>query len=176
MCAPAALLGLQLAVSAASGVIGFMGQQQAYGEQVTEYNQNAENARTAAINAWEADQTRANQEGAAATQKKFEANVQTAEAAATAETAAGEGGVSGISVGNLLGDFYAKKGRYNDSVDTNLGFTRNYLTAETKSQQAQYQGQINSVPIPTPPSFAASLVNIFGSGLDAFGQYKQRIA
>ncbi len=176
MCDPVSMAVMSFAVSAAGSVVGFMGQQSQYEQAMIEKKANDDNARTATINAWEATQIRAQQEGAAGVQKKFEANIETAKAVGTATTAAGEGGVSGLSVDAMLGDLYAKKGRHADAVDNNLQMTRNYLSREMDAQRATGQNQINSMPIPEAPNFAATLVNIFGAGVKSFGAFKDATA
>lgn len=172
MCPPAVIAALTIATSIASTGIGYMGQQQQYAAQQQAYEQNVKNARTSTYDAYDATQLRIEQEGAAANQQKFEANLQTRQAVATARVAAGEGNVSGLSVDAVLGDFYAQGGRNNSAIDQNLDMTRGALMANMKEQQARGQNQINSMPKPIAPSILPSLISVFGQGIGSYTQYK----
>lgn len=172
MCPPAALVGAQLALTAVQGATGFIGQTQAFNQQVEFYNDNAREAARATSRQWDATQLRISQEGRAATQKKLETALATKSAAATATVAAGEGGVSGSSVDAVLGDIYSRGARANGAVDENLQMTRDYLSAEMDGQRATGQNQINSVPLPQAPNPFAALLNVFGSGIGIYSNYR----
>ena len=176
MCAPMLLTALSMAVGAVQGIMQYSAQKQQYDAQVERNKENAANARTAAINKWESINTRAGQEGIAANQKKMAANKETAQAVATGQVAADEGGVSGISVNSLVRGLYGKGADHNNAVDANLAMNRSYLEGEGDVAQANAQNQINSMPIPEKPNFAAALVGIFGSGISAMQSYNQQVA
>jgi len=161
------------AVGAAGQVAGFMQQSQQADAQAEAYKRNAENAAKATSARYDQINVKSIQEGEAASDRKFEAALDARRAAATAVTAAGEGGVSGLSVTALLGDIASRHGRFETNTDKQLQISRAYLGGEKVAAQAGGQGQINSVPIPEKPNFASALVGIFGSGLDAFTGYKQ---
>lgn len=166
MCDPATLAAVSFGISAVQGVAGYFGKRAAY-------NANAANAVAGTEAQWASQQLRIQQEGAAATQDKFETNIAVAKAAATATTAAGEGGVSGLSVDYLLKDLYAAKGRHNAAVSQNLQMTTAYLQSEKEVTRAQGIDRINSVE---KPNFGATLLGIFGSGINAYGSYKSQVA
>jgi len=171
MCPSAALAAASFVIGAAQQVVGFMGQQQQYDAQAEAYKQNALNAQAAARDEYASTQNRLLQEREAAVQERTEASIEALSARSTARTAAGEAGVSGLSVDALLADYYAKEGRNSASIENNLSATQNYLIGEMDSIEARTQSQINSVPIPTPPSFLPTAVGIFSSGLEAFRIY-----
>lgn len=168
-----AMAGLQLAIGAASTVAGFVGQQQQYKAQMQMYNENAKNAQQMARDQYAHTQNRWRQERNAAALEKQEANVAAMEGRATAAAAGGEGGVQGNSLGQLLGSYYAKQGRFNDSVDQNYQMNRDYLWATMDQTKNQAQSQINSMPKPTRPSFLDAAIRIAGQGLEAAQTYQQ---
>lgn len=168
-----ALAGIQLAIGAASTVVGFMGQQQQYKAQMDMYKQNVKNSQQMARDQYAHTQNRWLQEKAAASLEKQNANVDAMEARATATAAAGEGGVAGNSIDQLLASYYGKQGRFNDSVDQNYQMSRDYLWASMDQTKNQAQSQINSMPKPTRPSFLDAAIRVAGQGLEAATTYNQ---
>lgn len=167
MCTPLALLGF--AVSAVSGVMQYQGQKAEYKAAAAAKKANDEAAQQAAVDRLASQELRRDQEEESAAQKKQEARIEGLKARSTARTAAGEAGVTGLSVDALLQDLTAQEGRYEASVDNNLKITDGYLRGEMKSTQHEAVARINSVATPTKPSFGSTLVNIFSSGVKAYG-------
>jgi hypothetical protein len=145
-----------------------------YEQQMKVYEQNAINASLAAENQYSNISIRSQQEDAARVQQQTEAGIEAAKAASTAQVAASEGGVSGLSVDAMIRDIYAQQGRNDAALDANQRMSRDYLLGEMKSAEAQGQSQINSVPLPEKPSAAPYLLNAFGSGLSAYSDYVKR--
>lgn len=168
-----ALAGLQLAIGAASTVVGFMGQQQQYKAQMQMYKENVKNANQMARDQYAHTQNRWRQERAAATLEKQNANIDAMEGRATAAAAAGEGGVQGLSVNQFLASYYTKQGRFNDAIDQNYQMSRDYLWGTMDQTRNQAQSQINSMPRPTKPSFLDAAIRIAGQGLEAATSYNQ---
>lgn len=148
MCVPAAGLALSLL----SGVASYA---QASAE-TKAYNaaakQNTINAISAANKSYEQSATKITQEREAAIQKKTEQQVENMKASSTAQVSAGEGGAAGNTVFAVLGDYYAKSGRFNDAVDNNFQMAREFVIGERDAQYAQTQNQINSMPPKAKPS------------------------
>lgn len=172
MVAPALMAGLSLVSGVASAVVGFMGQQQAYEAQNQMYKQNIKNAQQTARDQYAHTQNKWIQERNAASLEKQNANIDVASAAATAEAAGVEGGVSGNSVSQLVASYYGKSGRFNDTVDQNYQMNRDYLWASMDQTKNQTQSQINSVPKPQKPSFLDAAIRIAGAGLSAAQTYQ----
>lgn len=168
-----AMAGLQLAIGAASTVVGFIGQQQQYKAQMQMYNENVKNAQQMARDQYAHTQNRWRQERAAAGAEKEKANIDAMEGRATAAAAAGEGGVQGLSVNQFLASYYTKQGRFNDTIDQNYQMSRDYLWASMDQTKNQAQSQINSMPRPTRPSFLDAAIRVAGQGLEAAGTYNQ---
>ncbi|MER8505694.1 hypothetical protein NKH91_06120 [Mesorhizobium sp. M0894] len=163
----------QFALSAASTVAGFVGQQQQYEAQQQYYRNNREAANKAAVNTYAANQNRALQERKAASQEQQNLNVEAMRGRATAEVAAGEAGVTGLSVNALIADYYGQQGRYERTLDNNYQMQADYLRGEMDATQAQAEGRINSVQQGQRPSFADAAIRIMGGGLDAYGGYQR---
>lgn len=172
MCPPMVIAGLSIAASVASGVIGYQGQKAAYNAQMEQFKSNAENAASAAGDKYSSTQLRILQEGKAMAQKKFQGNIDQSKAVATAQVAAGEGNVSGVSVDHLTADLMGQGGRYTRALNTNYDITKQHLVAEMDATTNRMQGQINSMPIPEKPNFLAALVGIAGSTIGAVGDYR----
>lgn len=152
----------------AQGVMGYQAADAQYEAQMKMQQQTAINASRAAENQYSNIGIRAQQESAAASQQQQQTNIEAAQAAASVEVAAGEGGVTGLSVDHVLRDLYAQQGRSDSAMDANQRMSRGYLEGEMKAAEAGGQSQINSVPIPEKPSFTPFLLNAFGSGLNAY--------
>lgn len=167
------MAGLQLAMGVASTVVGFMGQQQQYEAQKQMWKQNIKNAQQTARDQYAHTQNRWVQERNAASLEKQNANIDVVQATSTAEAAAVEGGVQGSSVNQFLASYYAKQGRYNDSVDQNYQMSRDYLFASMDQTKNQTQSQINSMAKPIKPSFLDAAIRIAGQGLEAASSFNQ---
>ena len=163
----------QFAISAASTVAGFAAQQQQYEAQQQQYKNNRDAANKAAVNNYAANQHRQVQETAAASQEKQNLQMEGMQARSTALTAAGEAGVTGLSVDALIADYYGQEGRYERTLDNNHQMQADYLQGETEAVRAQTEGRINSVDQGQKPSFAGAAIRILGGGLDAYSGYQR---
>lgn len=114
------------------------------------------------------------QEDAASAQQKQALNIEAVQKAATVQVAAGSAGVSGLAVDGVLRDLYAQKGRNDVILDNNASMTANALQYEKKNAETGGQSQINAVPVGEAPSILPTLVNVFGSGLNAYSDFKKR--
>lgn len=176
MIPPMLMAGLTLATTAASAVVGYMGQQQQYQATKKMYNENAKNAQDTAREQYANTQNNWVQQRNAASMEKQNANIDVVQAAGTAEAAAAEGGVQGNSVSQLLASYYGKQGRYNDAVDQNYQMNRDYLWASMDQTKRQAQSQINSMPKPIKPTFLDAAIRIAGAGLSASSDYQKAMA
>lgn len=164
---------LSFAVSAASSVVGYMGQMAQYKQQEALYEQNRKNAIAAFEDTQRATTLRQIQEQEAAAATRFDNNIEANAAKATARTAAGESGVSGLSIEGLLAEFSGRSARANDRADQQMDWTMNQLQAEKKSQGYTAVDRINSVPRGQKPFFGDALLRIAGAGVDAYAGYRQ---
>lgn len=163
----------QFAMSAVGSVVGYMGQQQQYEAQKQQYENNRIEANRAAVDNYASTQNRMLQEQKAASQELQNLNVDAMKGRATAETAAGEAGVTGLSVDALVADYYGQEGRYERTLDNNLQMQSDYLQGEMTATSHQTAGRINSVSQGQKPSFLDAGVRILGGAVDAFGSYQR---
>lgn len=161
---------LSVAVSAFGAIAGFAQQQQAYEAQQQTYKNNREAANKAAVANFASTQNRQLQEDAATSQEQQKLQIEAAKGRATAEVAAGEAGITGLSVDALVNDFYGQQGRYERTLANNHQMNRDYLRGEMEATQANTEGRINSVDQGQKPSFADAAIRILGSAVDAWGK------
>jgi len=165
MCDFIAIASMGLGI--ASSMMEYSAAKSQYAQQMAFNRRNAENAANQAATQYSNLNIKAQQEDLARHQSKFQTGIEAAQAKSTMEVAASQGGVSGLSVDQMLRDLYAQEGRNSAALDANHQMSRHYLEGEKKAAQLGSQGQINSLPIPEKPSFAPYLIKAFGSGLDA---------
>lgn len=187
MCEPAtislALGGLAIATSAATGIVSYIGQSQQASAQASYQAQLAQarnqeildNARLAQESYLQQAQQlnlRQQQEDEKASQQIQQTRLDAAQARATTRVATGEAGVAGLSVDNLLRDFYRQEDVFNESVRRNQIFSRLQTKADIKGLQAQAQGRIASVRPYTPEPVVRP--NLLGTALQIVGNVASR--
>jgi hypothetical protein len=168
------MAGASLLIGAAQAVAGYQAQSAQHDAEVAMHKANVENTKTSTFDRYDQINERIVQESAAKSQELAEANIEAAKARAKARTAAVESGVSGLSVDAILGEMYAKQGRFARNTQVNFDYQTDYWRGEANSARAQGQGNINST-VPGPkPSFLPTALQIFGAGLNAAGGYYDR--
>lgn len=155
--------------SIGSAVVGFAAQRKAADEQNAYYARNARAAQMAAVNQYANEQNAIIQKRNAAGQQVEETHIAAMKARGTAWAAAGEAGVTGLSVDALIDDYYGREGRRVDSIDQNYEMDRDYMRAQMESTRAQAEQRINSVRQASEPSFADAAIRIVGSVASGFG-------
>lgn len=167
MCLAAALPAISAGLSIASAVAGFAGATEQANAQNAFYAQNARAAQSALATDYANLGLKSLQERKAASQQKFETNLDALKARSTARVAAGEAGVTGLSVDALIGDYFASEGRKVQAIDTNYDMTRNNILAEMDSAQANAQSRINSVQTARPPSMLPFMISGLSGAVNA---------
>jgi hypothetical protein len=163
MCDPVSLLGFGL--SAASGVAGFMGQQAQYEAQQKMYQQNQMNAERAYADTTRAISVQQEQEQASAAVKEQNNDLQTRAAQAQALAGAAAGGVQGLSVGEVLGDYGMQDARANSAIQQQTSWDMQQGQSEKVAAGDQQVGRINSVSPGTPPNLLAAGLQIGQSAI-----------
>lgn len=171
MCDPMALIGTALSV--AQTAFEFSAAQEQADQQNEMVRVNQRNANNALVKEYQATQTRQIQEEDAAAVQKQDVAREARAARATTMAAAGEAGVSGLSVDALLADIYGKEATTKDRVTQNTGFTVQNLTSEMDGFKAKAQDRINSMPWANQPSPFAAALKIGGAGLNGYSQYQR---
>jgi hypothetical protein len=161
------------AISAASGVAGFAAESQAADDQERIYEQNKANALAAFEDKQRSVNLQISQERESAALTKFDTALEGRAARATDTVAAGESGVSGITVDALARDFASREQRYNDRVDKGTDWTIAALQADKVGQSYEALDRINSQPKARKPSFLGAGLKIAAGGLNAYSQHKK---
>lgn len=130
---------IQSAISVGSAATGYLSAQ---GQAAAMEQANAEanaRAKSALIEDYDQVGRAAQQERAAATQKQQQNQVDGAKARASVAVAAGEGGVSGLSIDALLGDLFGQEASIRDSINQNLEGTLDQLSTEALGLQRTFE-------------------------------------
>lgn len=160
----------------ALGIIASIGQAAAgyaaANQQAKEQNAYAESNRRAAVAAnndkYASIQNNTLQHREAAAQELFEKRIAAMRAKATAAVAAGEGGVSGLSVAALEQDLGAQLGRQEAAIQTNYEIKKMGNYDEAVASYHNTIGRINSVRAaakPSPVGFIFQALGGVASGL-----------
>lgn len=166
MCVAAVPL-LTFALSAASAVVGYMGQQQQYKAAMQQKIENDKAAAEAARNRYRSINNSLNSEQKKASAEGLDAAVSGLEARGTAKVAAGEAGLqlSGLSVNALLNDFHGQEERYLGRIDQNYQTTLMAYEDEKTGAYDTARARINSMAMPVKPSFAGAAIRIADAGI-----------
>lgn len=119
------------------------------------------------------------QKDAAHSQDMLANQIAGAKARATARVAAGEAGVSGLSVDSLVADFHRQEAMYRNSAENNRENERAQVQMEKQGLRAQADGRIQSVrpyvrdPI-SRPDFLGAALRVGAGGMDAISRYAPR--
>lgn len=144
---------------------------------IAEYNAQSEEAAATQKNALQAysnDQValahRQIQEADAGSQKVQQIDLEEAKKVSEVKLSASSAGVTGISVGNLVGDVtrQASQNRQNQFDNTKMAI--NQLQLEKTQSQAQAQSRIDSAP---KPSALSLIAGIGGSALSGMNTYSK---
>lgn len=167
MCVAAVPL-LTFALSAASAVAGYMGQQQQYEAQMAQKRENDRAAADSARKRYESIATSLKGEQSKASGEMLDAQTEALKARSKAKVAAGEAGVSGLSVDALLSDFSGQEERYLGRIDQNYNTTAAAYQDEREGAYDTARQRINSMATPVKPSFAGAAIRIGQAGIDAY--------
>lgn len=158
-------------IGAASSVMEYSAQSQQAKAQTAAYKQNIEASRSAAVNSYAAQQNKQLQARAAASQDLQSNQIDAIKARSTATVAAGEAGVSGLSVDALMGDFYAQEGRYERTLDQNYQMQADAIRSEMDGTEAQAESRMHSMAPGSKPSFMGAAVRVAGSAVGSYSMY-----
>jgi hypothetical protein len=108
----------------------------------------------------------------AAEQQIFENDTEALQATERAQVAAGESGVTGLSVDALLADMYGKQARYKDGVTQNLENQQQQVSFEAENTDRTYRSTVQNLSPIEKPNYLGSALKA-GSGI--FGAYKDHL-
>lgn len=163
MCDP--MTGMLVLTTAATAMQ--VNQQQIAASQQEQSNQrqyeNSMKAMAANVNQTNAEHM---QQREAAMQKIDENNMQARAASATAQTSAGENGISGMSVDALLSDLGNRQQRFNSSVTTNYENAEQAINNQRENIGIDAASQINNLKTPAMPDYAGAALRIGTAAYD----------
>ncbi|SDM28822.1 hypothetical protein [Ensifer sp. YR511] len=172
MCDPFSVIGMGLSI--ATQGIAYRADAEAASQTNQLYRENAKRANENARQQMFDTQQRMIQEQEAGAAEKIDTMREAREARATAEAAAGEANVSGLSVEALMREFSGREASFNDRVDQNTDWSMRQLNNEMKGIRANAEDRINSVQRAAKPSFFDAGLRIAGAGLSSYSDYKDR--
>lgn len=179
-----------IVIAVASAAISYQQQQQAAENQAKQQKQmveaqneaireNSALANAAYINDTKQLQNRQAEEAAAAAAREHGVQLEAAKVGSTAQVAAGEAGVSGLSINALLSDYTRQEVDYRFQSQTQLSNTRNQTEAELRSAQLQGEGRVNSMKPymaqqPSYPSLMGAALRVGSDTYSAYNTYQAR--
>lgn len=166
MCEPATLTAATLAITAAATYASVQAQEQQASaqRQVNErQSQNIYAANAANQNQVNVQEQQSREQ---AIQKKTENDYIAREAIAKSRTAAGESGISGLSVDYLLADLAGKRDKFDSSVDANYNYS--YMNSENQRANVAFDATsaINGLKAPVLPDYVGAGLRIAQAGVD----------
>jgi hypothetical protein len=172
MCDPLSMAVTSFTIGAAQQVMSYGAAKNNAAQQTAFYEQNRRNAIMSASLEQQQLDLRRTQEEAKASEESFDAMLEIRKRKATAEVAAGEAGITGLSVDGLLRDFDVAAGRTSDRIQANTEMTTQQLSLEKQGVRARMNDRINSVRPGTQPSGLALGLGIAAQGVDAYSKYR----
>lgn len=179
MCPPiaaATIAKISLASTIASTGLSLMAQRnqakmQAASQRAAAQRENARYRREAT-----AQRLKEGQEDLALTREIQESTAKARAARSTATVAAGEAGISGLSVDALLDDYTRQEADYRFSLteQNRLTGVNNQLALD----EMGFRSQANQIRINQPikkPDYLGSMVNLAGSGMQIYSNYNQNL-
>lgn len=166
MCVGAgAVIGAVLSIAQAA--VGFSEASRQADEQNAYYERNRAEAVRTMTDDYSNLQRRELQENEAQGQESFEKQIEAARTISTARTAAGEAGVTGLSVNALVQDLSAQRGRGTQAINRNYVMQVENLRSEMKNAENRAISRINSVRRASKPSAAPFILQGLGGALNA---------
>lgn len=174
--ATAAMAGMTAVSTAVSAMGAVMQYQQAKVQadmQQQQFNQNKLLASRSMLEQARQLSLRQEQERAAALDKKRMSNIEAAQLQGRIVASAGEAGVAGMSISNLLADVERTRLNNEGTINRNLEAINQQAGVERKALLTQAEGRINSVQQGVRPSLLATGLQIGGLALDGYRDYKK---
>lgn len=154
-------------VGVAQAAVSFGAAQQDYEAKAAQWRQNFTNAMHAGVEDQKKVALRMTQEQSAFAQKQHLTEIEGAEAVAKAEVSGAEGGVTGLSLTNIVTGLERDVLRNQEADKTNHYNTVAQLQAESEGTEVTIQNQINSIQRPVAPNPLGYMLQGIGGALGA---------
>lgn len=172
MCEPVSIA--MAVVGALSAVAGHQQAEVAAKVQTKQHEQNQRNAQAALRDSYIAIQNRQQQEAESAAQQVEERRRESVRQMSSAYAAAGEAGVSGLSVQSILADIGATAARDISTIEENRDWSLDQLNSEMSGARNQAMSQMNATTAGVRPSGWATALQIGSSAVGAYASYATR--
>jgi vacuolar-type H+-ATPase subunit H len=166
MCIGLPILGAVLGIAQAA--VGFMGAKAQADAQNAAHEQNRLNAIQAANDKYASINNKAIQERHQASAELLEKKIKAAQARSKAVVAAGEAGISGLSVDAVMGDIFAQEGRQTAAIMQNFETRQHHNADEMTATYHQTVGRIHSVRTAASPSPLPYIIQGLSSAVGSF--------
>lgn len=168
MCDPVTLAAASFAVTTVSTIGSTVMQAQQASAEAEYRDAQIAQSHQAAVENYDLLQLRREQEREAASQQ-VEANQREAlRATERARTAAGEAGVTGLSVDALLGDLYGQEARFRNNVAVNLEAVNSDIDQSASDVRTGTINQITSLPQISRPDYFGAGARLAGAGFSSY--------
>jgi len=161
------------AVSALGAYAQYQSQKSAAKAQQNQFNQNKLLAQRSMLEQSRQLAVRDEQERAAASDKIMSSNIEAAKAQARMVVSAGEAGVAGGSIAQLLNDVERTRLNNEGTINRNLEAVSQQSKVEREGLLTQAENRINSVSQGQQPSLLATGLQIGGTALEGYGSYRK---
>ena len=175
MCGPAAIPIAMLAITAVSTVASIAAQQQQYSAQQDFNQRQYDSSMTAYRHNLANLEVQRNQARDDATEQVQQNSLAAMRAQATARVAAGEAGVSGLSVDALLRDLAGQAAYDNTSVEENYLRQDRAINAKREQVYGDTVSQINQLRPAMSPDYLGAGLRIGQATASSYGQYQQNL-
>lgn len=161
------------AISALGAVAQYQQQRSAYKAQQAQFNQNKLLAQRSMLEQARQLSIREEQERSAASDRIMTSNIEAAKAKAKMIVSAGESGVAGGSIAQLLNDVERTRLNNEGTINRNMKAIAQQGAVDREGLLTQAEGRINSVSQGSKPSLLATGLQIGGAALENYGQYRR---
>lgn len=168
MCAPAALAIAGIGMAGIQAGVAFQAKQADYNAKAAAWEQNVVNSEAGARDAYRQIIQQQLVEAGKDVQQRHVSFVTQAQKQSSAAVSAVEGGVSGISVDNILQDIAGKSAQNRTTADFNYRAVVADTTNKLSSETDQEMSHINSVPRPISPDPISIPLAMGGAAIGAF--------
>lgn len=163
MCEPTTILAIASVASAAGSVVA---QSQAADAQSASNQRQYDNTMRAYRENVNQTNLMQQQEREGSLMKVEDNNMKARAATSTASVAAGENGISGLSVDALMGDISFDQNRFNSSVQTNFDRAQGAISNQRENVYSNAASQINGLQTPASPDYLGAGLRIAQAGYD----------
>lgn len=161
------------AVSVGSTFMNYQADQQQFGAQQQQYNTNKLLAQQSMLEQAGQLSLRESQERDALLDKAMANKIEAAKAKGRTIASAGEAGVSGMSIAALVADIERTKLNNQNTIGRNFAAIQQQGIYDRKALEAQAQGRVNSMALPTAPSLLGAGLQMAGLGLQGYNKYNK---